>query len=44
MAALLSINSLNRNGTNEFKKLIFAQGGLRSAVAAATFSYRGPGN
>ena len=44
MAALLSIDSLNHNGANEYKKLMLAPGGLRSAVAAATFSYRGPGN
>ena len=44
MAALLSIDSLNRNGAYEYKKLMLAPGGLRSAVAAATFSYRGLGN
>ena len=34
----------SRNDANDPKKLMLAQGGLRSAGGAATFSDRGPGN
>ena len=44
LVALLSINFLSHNKTNEPKKLMLAPGGHRSAEEAATFSYRGPGN
>ena len=44
LVALLSINFLSHNNTNEPKKLMPTPGGPTSAGEAATFSYRGLGN